>query len=80
MRRRSAAFRRGLRPARPGFPAPFVRLVKLLGPAAHRLTMHPNLPGHLRLWNSLLQQPGAEQATLFQLIKVPRILLGFPCP
>ena len=43
---------------------------KLLGPATHRLPMYPDLPGHFRLRNSLLQQPGGEEAPLFQLFEV----------
>src|ERR1700676_3785872 len=43
---------------------------KLLGPAAHRLPMHSDPPGHFRLRDSLLQQLGCEEAALFQFFEV----------
>ena len=43
---------------------------KLLGPATHRLPMHPDASSHFRLRNSLPQQPGGEEAPLFQLLEV----------
>jgi hypothetical protein len=60
-----------LAPGTSGFlQRPSSALGKLLGPAAHRLPMHPDPPGHFCLRNSLLQQPASVEATLFQLFKV----------
>jgi len=71
MRRRSAAFRRGLRPGAPGL---LQRLSSALGqllvPATHGLPMHAQLPGHFRLRNALPQQPRGEQTPLFQFFEV----------
>ena len=61
-----------LAPGASGFlQRPSSALGKLLGPATHRLAMHSDPPGHLGLGNSLLQQPGGEEAPLFQLFEVP---------
>ena len=60
-----------LAPGTSGFlQRPSSALGKLLGPAAHRLSMHSDSPSHFCLRNSLLQQPTGEEATLFQLFKV----------
>jgi len=45
--------------------------LQLLGPAADRLPMGPDLPCHFGLMHSLLQQPRRPQAPLLQRLKVP---------
>jgi len=60
-----------LAPGASGFlQRPLSALGKLLGPAAHRLPMHPDPPGHFCLRNFLLQQPAGEEAALFQFLEV----------
>src|SRR5207245_11815365 len=50
---------------------PSSALFQLLHPAAHRLAMHPNPPGHLRLGNALPHPPSPEEPPLSQLFKFP---------
>jgi hypothetical protein len=40
-------------------------------PTADRLPMDPDLSGHFRLRNSLPQQPGRNEAPLFQGLEIP---------